>query len=98
MKKMMIKVALLVAVVGALGFIGGCSSSQKKSAVIGGLLGAGLGAGIGGLIGKSAGSAIAGAAIGGVAGGGIAAAAGSDRDDVRDCKCCRRLQCERYTK
>ena len=52
MKTVMIKVALLVAVVGALGFVGG----------------------------------------------GIGAAAGSDRDDERACKCCRRAKCERSTK
>ncbi|MDQ5890858.1 MAG: YMGG-like Gly-zipper [Candidatus Dependentiae bacterium] len=87
MKNMMIRLAMLVSVAGALSFMGGCTDKQKKGAVIGTILGAGLGAGIGGLIGKNAGSAIAGAAIGGVALGGAGAVIGSN-EDTKECTVC----------
>lgn len=86
MKKVMIRLAVLASVAGALAFVGGCTEKQKRTALVGGLLGGGLGAAVGAAAsGGSAGYALLGGGIG-AAGGAVAGGALASDDECRSCK------------
>jgi hypothetical protein len=92
MNRLLLRFALLVCMVGAIGMVSGCGPKKKKGIVVGALLGAGIGAGVGAVV-ATAGSAGTGAAVGAgvgtVAGAGVGAAVSDDAsmscDKENDC-------------
>ncbi len=97
MKSMIIRLAVLASVAGALGFVGGCTEKQKRTALIGGLIGGGLGAAVGAAAsGGSAGYALLGGGIG--AAGGAVAGGALASDDDKECRTCSKgRKCVRST-